>query len=760
MRARAIYIATLLLLSHFASQGLAAGGHPKRVLILDSFGRRAVPSSVIVSALRAELTRLWSEPIDLYEDSVEATRITEPETDEPLVDLLSNRLERSPADLIITIGAPAMRFVASRREQLFNDMPMMAVSVDEREKSRDLRTDQMAIVETQVDPPQFIDDILGVLPDTRNIYVIIGASRTEKFWKKAAEGDFSQFEDRVSFHWWNELSLAEMQKRIASLPPNSVVLYTFLVRDAAGVAVDHDQALHGLHRASNSPIFGCYENQLSLGIVGGRLLPDRSLGLHAARVAVRILQGEDAGQISTPPMKRLPPVFDGRELQRWGISERRLPPGSTVLFRPPSLWEAYRWQILGIGGLVLLQSLLIAGLFAQRIRRGRAERALANNENKLRLITNSLPVLISYVDQGQRYEFNNQVFHRWFGIDPQAARGHTMWDVLGERIYVLVRPFVERALAGEQVSFAVDTTLDDGRRLVVEGIHVPDRDEQGETRGFYSLLMDVTARNQAQQDAGRLQEELAHAGRVSLMGVLATALAHELNQPLTAIMSNAQAAQRFLKSPSPNLREVAEILEDITLDDERASEVIRRMRALVKKEPVDFRVLDPAELLVGVERLTYKDAAMRNLSVTLDVDSDLPQVCGDRVQLQQVLLNLLLNAFDATESSASESRNVAVRARRERAQTVIEVRDRGVGISDEIFDRLFESFQSTKKQGLGMGLSISKSIVERHGGQLWAENNPDCGATFYLSLPVARDETETIIKETRHVEPVTNGIRG
>jgi PAS domain S-box-containing protein len=760
MRARVIHIAMLLLLSHVANYGLAAEEHAKRVLILDSFGRRAIPSAAVISALRAELTRLRSEPIDFYEDSLDATRISAPEPEEALVDILTNRLGGSPADLVITVGAPAMRFIASRREQFFNDMPVLAVSFDQRHISPELRTDHMTSVGIQVDPPGLIDGILEVLPDTRNIYVVIGASRTEKFWKNVAQPEFLRFEDRVTFHWWDELPLAEMQKRVASLPPNSVVLYTFLVRDAAGVAVDHDQALADLQQASNSPIFGCYENQLGLGIVGGRLLPVHSLGLRAAQVADRILRGEDAAQISTPPMKSLPPVFDGRELLRWGINESRLPQGSAVLYRPPSLWEAYRWQMLGIGGLVLLQSLLITGLFAQRIRRGRAERALADNEKRLRLITNSLPVLIAYVDQEQRYQFNNQAFQSWFGIDPETVRGRTLWDIKGERFYSQVRPFVERALAGEQVSFAADTVLDDGRRLVVEGIHVPDRDEHGVTRGFYSLVMDVTARNQAQQEAGRLQDELAHAGRVSLMGVLAAALAHELNQPLTAIMSNAQAAQRFLKSPSPNLHEVAEILEDITMDDERASEVIRRLRALVKKEPSEFKLLDVAEMIRGVERLTHKNATMRNMSVALDVDHDLPQIRGDRVQLQQVLLNLLLNAFDATANGGSESQTVAVSARKENSQVVIEVRDHGVGIPDEIYNRLFELFQSSKKQGLGMGLSISKSIVERHNGRLWAENNPDRGATFYLCLPIAQVEAEAHIKDIKYAEPVTNGLRG
>jgi PAS domain S-box-containing protein len=741
---------------------LAAGESPKRVLILDSFRHR----QDVVSALRVELGRLWPEPIDFFEQSLEASRLLVPEQQQAMIEFLKIYLETSPPDLVVAVGAPAMDFFAGFREQRFNDIPFLVIGADPRRMRPELRAGRVTAVEVQLDPLGFVGDILRILPGTRNIYFLTGAAPIERYWKPAIQTELKPLEDRVDFHWLDELPLAEMLRQSTSLPPHSVVVHLHVIVDAAGFTIEHKQAMKSLRQASNSPIFGPYEGQFGAGIVGGRLMPDRSLGIRAAQVAVRVLRGDDPSLITMSPMKHLPPVFDWRELQRWGISESRLPAGSTVHYRLPSLWEAYRWQVLGIVCVVALQSLLIAGLFVQRRRRGRAEHALAENEHKLRLITDSLPVLIGYIDREQRYQFSNQAFHDWFGVAPDTVRGRTMWDVTGEQFYGRIRPFVERALAGEQVAFAADTVLEDGHRLSVDGIHVPDQNELGETRGFYSLVMDVTARNLAQQEAGRLQDELAHAGRVSLMGVLAATLAHELNQPLTAILSNAQAAQRFLKSSSPNLQEIAEILEDIALDDERASEVIRRIRDLVKKEPVDFRMLDLAELLPGVERLTHKNALLRNIQVSLEVAPDLPQVRGDRVQLQQVLLNLLLNAFDATENSKSECRAVTVGARREDAQVIVEVRDHGVGIPAEIYHRLFEPFQSSKKQGLGMGLSISKAIVERHGGDLWAENSPGGGATFYVSLPVAqddsvaRDDTEASIQGKRHVEPVSNRLRG
>ncbi len=282
-------------------------------------------------------------------------------------------------------------------------------------------------------------------------------------------------------------------------------------------------------------------------------------------------------------------------------------------------------------------------------------------------------------------------------------------------------------------------TLTGGQRLAFEAIYVPDKDDRGVVRGFFGLVVDVTDRKHAEQEARQLRDELAHAGRITTMGEMTAALAHELNQPLTAILSNAQAASRFLSASDPDLDEVRDILHDIADDDTRAGEVIRRIRSLVKKAPVDLRPLDLNTILREVIGLLHSDAVIRGIVVLHELESDLPEVEGDRIQLQQVVLNLLLNAFDAMRDGLTQDRSVAVRSRRVDSEVLVTVSDRGPGIPPEEMDRLFEPFRSSKPGGLGLGLSISRSIVMSHGGRMWAENNTMRGATFGFSLPVCVD---------------------
>jgi two-component system, LuxR family, sensor kinase FixL len=234
----------------------------------------------------------------------------------------------------------------------------------------------------------------------------------------------------------------------------------------------------------------------------------------------------------------------------------------------------------------------------------------------------------------------------------------------------------------------------------------------------------------------RNRQQLAHLTRVSTLGELAGSLAHELNQPLTAILSNAQAAQRFLATEPVNLVEVREILHDLVEDNHRASEVIRKIRALVKKGALEAAPLSIASVVRDVALLVHSDAIVRGINVLVAVTPDLPPVYGDKVQLQQVLLNLVLNAFDALEACSGPNREVSIEVVPAGDDTIrVAVRDDGTGLAGNTFDKLFLPFFTSKRDGLGLGLSISRSIVEMHGGRIWAENNPDHGATFYFTLP-------------------------
>ena len=250
------------------------------------------------------------------------------------------------------------------------------------------------------------------------------------------------------------------------------------------------------------------------------------------------------------------------------------------------------------------------------------------------------------------------------------------------------------------------------------------------------VFVNALSRRRGEMEGQRLRGELAHTGRVATVGALTTTLAHELNQPLTAILSNAEAAEQLLEGPAPRLEGLREILQDIVKDDRRAVEVIRRLRGLLAKGTVEPAALDVNEIVAEVARLVSADAAVRDVSVRLDLAPDLPPVWGDRVQLQQVVLNLLLNALDAMADADRGGRRLLLETARGGPRSVrIAVRDSGTGLDAATLGRIFEAFYSTKSTGMGMGLTIARQIVEAHGGRLEAGNNAEGGATFSFTLP-------------------------
>ena len=265
-----------------------------------------------------------------------------------------------------------------------------------------------------------------------------------------------------------------------------------------------------------------------------------------------------------------------------------------------------------------------------------------------------------------------------------------------------------------------------------------ERNSMGRPTLMRGVVLDITLRRRSELDLQRLQSQLAHTSRVSMMGQLATALAHELHQPLGAILRNAEAAELFLGYDPPDLDELRAILIDIRADDQRAREVIDRLRALLKRGSIDPRSLAVPDLLGKIAALTRSDALTRQIIVETDPGSNLPEIIGDAVHLQQVLLNLVLNAMDAIDAAGSAERVVIVRARaHDAAHVEMMVSDTGPGISAAELGLIFDPFFTTKTSGMGIGLSVSRTIIEAHGGRLWAENNAEKGATFRFTLPTA-----------------------
>jgi two-component system sensor kinase FixL len=289
-----------------------------------------------------------------------------------------------------------------------------------------------------------------------------------------------------------------------------------------------------------------------------------------------------------------------------------------------------------------------------------------------------------------------------------------------------------RAMGAGRELFAVRK---DGTELPVEVGLNPMQTFEG--RFVLASVVDVSERKRSELETARQRDQMAHLSRVAMLGELSGSLAHELNQPLAAILSNAQAAQRFLGRDPPELDRVTEILADIVKSDKRAGEVITRLRSLLKKEEAQHRPLDANELVQEGLALMRSDLLNRQIAVRTQLAPELPAVSGDRVQLQQVLLNLLINGCDAMGDAVTQ-RDITVRSEPALARGVrISVADNGTGISPEDLERIFEPFVTTKPQGLGLGLAVCRSIVRSHNGQLWAANNPDGGATFTIELPAA-----------------------
>jgi signal transduction histidine kinase len=301
---------------------------------------------------------------------------------------------------------------------------------------------------------------------------------------------------------------------------------------------------------------------------------------------------------------------------------------------------------------------------------------------------------------------------------------------------------VERVLTREHLRFEMEYDDDhDGLReryaVSFEALARPDG-------GAVVTRTNVTGRRQAQIEIEQQRRELSHLARVAVLGQLSGALAHELNQPLASISSNAEAARHLLKRQPPDLEELDAILRDITTEDQRAAQVIRRLRALLKRGDTRLQPMDTTELVTEVLELAHAELITRGVAATAQIPPDLPPVMGDRVQLQQVLLNLILNACEAMTSMPAPDRKLALIVSTDARNNVqLSVRDSGSGIPAALIDRLFEPFVTTKSEGLGLGLSISRTIIAVHGGRLWAENNAGRGATVHCLLASAPASTLT-----------------
>jgi PAS domain S-box-containing protein len=373
----------------------------------------------------------------------------------------------------------------------------------------------------------------------------------------------------------------------------------------------------------------------------------------------------------------------------------------------------------------------------------RAEEAIEASERKLMLIVNTIPALVWSATIDGSAEFFNQHYLDYIGLTAEQASG-SGWrstvhpDDLGN----LVAAWEEMKNAGVGGEIEARLRRADGEYRWFLLRTNPLRDERGEIVKWYGINTDIEDRKRTENALNDARAELAHVARVSMLNALTASIAHEVNQPLSGIITNASTCLRMLDASPPNVEGARETARRMLRDGNRAADVIARLRALFSKKETLVESLDLNDATREVIALSSSNLQRGRVVLEAELADDLPRVTGDRVQLQQVILNLLHNALDAMDGIHDRPRELLIRTEREDADAVrLTVRDAGVGIDRRSIDKLFDAFYSTKSAGMGVGLAVSRSIIESHRGRIWAASNEDSGATFAFSIPSASKRT-------------------
>jgi signal transduction histidine kinase len=583
---------------------------PQSILVLDQSDLRGPFYYQIFSGLRAVVTTDTHEHITLYAENLDLSRFEGPAHEESLRRYLKEKYRDRQIGVIVTVGAVALELALRWRADLWPGIPIVFAMLDEMDYARIKLPSDVTGGIVKLGLADTIAVARVVVPDLKTI-VFVGDAWDRQVVFRNWDDEIPTAANGLNVVELMGLPMSEIRKRVAELPEGSAIIYSPVYSDGQGVFYPPATALTLIAEKANRPIIVGAETFLAPGGIGGFVLVPDLIGADAARLALRILDGEAPASIA-PATGGVKPIFNWGQMQRWEVSESSLPAGSEIRFREPGPWEKYRWQSVTALSILLLQAGLIAILLYERKRRHNAE---------------------------------------------------------------------------------------------VESRH--------------------------------RMSELAHVNRSATAGELSSSIAHELNQPLGAILTNTETAELILSSPSPDLEEVREILADIRRDDLRANEVIRRLRSFLKRTAFETKNIDLNALMREVFDFLSMQASTRNVSLYLKAPPEALRVNGDSVQLQQVIINLIVNSMDAMAAMPYGRTVIGSAEMNGGKSAVISISDSGPGIPANKLAEVFDPFFTTKEQGMGIGLSIARTIVLAHQGRIWAENDPEGGAVFHVTLPLS-----------------------
>jgi PAS domain S-box-containing protein len=722
-------VAVLLLAAGAAAAAPGDGPRPTRTVLILSSERSDLPS--VPDFDRGLRSRLAEPGIEFFVEYFDFGRFPGDAQADAMARYLRARYAGRTVDVVVAFQESAFEFALARRGSLFPGVPVIGAGVERQHVEGRSLPAEVTTIPVIYDYRRTLALALTLQPEAREVLIVHGVADYDRRRggeaRRAAEG----FAPRLAARVLSGVPLAGVEDEVRRLPAGAFVLLVSMVRDAEGKALVGQDYAERLAAVSPVPIYGTFGSHVERGTLGGAITDFGEIGRAAAAVVAAALRGQRAASSAALELPETPLRVNGRSLMKWEIPPERVPAGAQVLFRQPGLWEAYRNFALGALAAVLLQALLIGGLIVQLRRRQRAEAELRRAESTLRLAVDALPIAVLMVNQRGAIVFANPPAEKLLGYGAGELAGRSADELVPERL--------RSAQGWQRAAFfsagrrELAARRKDGSEVPIEIVLNPI--QSSAQRLVLAALVDLSARHELQ----RKQQELEHITRVTTLGEIAASLAHELSQPLAAILANAQAGLRFLGTGPADPEEMRSLLQDVVDDDKRAGEVVHALGAMLRRGKIECVRLDAAQVVGEVLALLHSELIAQQVEVTTALEGGCT-ILANKTQMEQVLLNLMLNAIDAMRSRPADERWLHLEVARDGGIARISVRDAGIGIPADQLDKVFDAFWTTKPAGLGMGLAICRSILKSCGGAIEvAPNRSGPGVTFTVTLPLAAD---------------------
>jgi C4-dicarboxylate-specific signal transduction histidine kinase/ABC-type uncharacterized transport system substrate-binding protein len=733
-RTRITIYGSLALLLWLALDARAA--EPKRVLVLHAYNYTFPATGLIADAARKRLLELSPNSIEIDAEFLDLARNSDTTHELRAATFIRDKYGQHPPDLVMTLGSAALPFLLKYRDLLFPDTPVVFTSISPQTYAALRPPPEVTGIVTEFNLAKTLSLAERLQPGAQRLVIVAGSGETDLRWQSVARKVVEDHERKFDTTYLFGLPYSALAEKLSHLSRDTIVIVLTVFADSEGKSFVPAQVAAGLAALSAAPVYGPYDTFIGKGAVGGFVETFESVGTAAADLATEILKGKPATAL--PPRTNPGQHYrvDYKAMQRWSLKERDLPPGTTVMFKQPTIWDEHRGTVLAGIFVVGLQAILLSGLLIQRRRKMRFENLLLASEERMTFAAAATNIAIWQIDRDTSQLWTTEHCRPLFGIsqDVPLTRESLLATVHPDDLEIASRS-MQQTLEREKASNSdVRIILPDNKVRWIRIRRYSEETDGSEQAG--GIFVDITEQKLAEADAALQRQEIAHLMRVSVLGELSGSIAHEINQPLTAILSNAQAALHLLGQQPPDLDEIRDALREIVQEDNRAGEVIHRLRHLLKKGEPKLEPVNINDLVRSTAALLHNEFIGREIGIRFDLENRLFQTTGDSVQLQQVLLNLVMNGMDAMASTPPDQRHILISTRgMESGSVEVHVRDRGHGIRPRENGRLFEPFYTTKEHGLGLGLAICATIIQAHGGRLTVVNHANGGAIAMFSLP-------------------------